>query len=149
MTEDHATGEPNIGLLCFIVYRAMEARVMEAVAAAGFDDVTAAQKRMFARIDPGGTKVTDLAERALITKQTAGFLVDQLERAGYVRRVPDPRDARARLVQIAERGAAAVAVARQAEAKTEAEWAAHLGDEATAQLRQALARLREITDPYR
>jgi len=149
MTEDHAVGEPNIGLLCFIAYRAIEARVLEAVAAAGFDDVTAAQGRVFARIDPEGTRITDLAERALITKQTAGFLVDQLERAGYVRRVPDPRDARARLVQIAERGAAAVAVARQAEATTEAEWTAHLGAEATAQLRQALARLRQVTDPYR
>jgi len=52
-------------------------------------------------------------------------------------------------VQIAERGAAAVALARQAEAKTEADWTAQLGEEATAQLRQALARLREITDPYR
>lgn len=87
--------------------------------------------------------------RALITKQTAGFLVDQLERAGYVRRVPDPRDARARLVQIAERGRAAVEVARQTEAKVEAEWTAHLGEEATTQLRHALARLRDITDPYR
>jgi DNA-binding MarR family transcriptional regulator len=77
--------------------------------------------------------------RALITKQTAGFLVDQLERAGYVRRVPDPRDARARLVQIAERGRAAV----------EAEWTAYLGEQATTQLRHALARLRDITDPYR
>jgi DNA-binding MarR family transcriptional regulator len=149
MTQDHAGGQPNIGLLCFIAYRAMEARVLEAVAAAGFDDVTAAQGRVFARIDPDGTRVTDLAERALITKQTAGFLVDQLERAGYVRRVPDPRDARARLVQIAERGRAAVEVARQAEAKVEAEWTAHLGQEAIAQLRQALAGLREITDPYR
>ena len=126
-----------------------QARVLEAAAAAGFDDLTAAQGRVFARIDPDGTRVTDLAERALITKQTAGFLVDQLERAGYVRRAPDPRDARARLVQIAERGRAAVEVARQAEAKVEAEWTAHLGQEATTQLRQALARLREITDPYR
>ena len=102
---------------------------------------------MFARIDPDGTRLTDLAERALITKQTAGFLVDQLERAD-VRRVPDPRDARARLVQIAERGRAAVKVARQTEANVEAEWTAHLGEEAAARLRHALARLREITDPY-
>ena len=94
-------------------------------------------------------QLTDLAERALITKQTAGFLVDQLERAGYVRRVPDPRDARARLVQIAKRGRAAVEVARQTEAKVEAEWTAHLGEEATTQLRHALVRLRDITDPYR
>jgi DNA-binding MarR family transcriptional regulator len=139
MTEDHVEDEPNIGLLCFIVYRAMEARVLADLAAAGFGDTTAAQGRVFARIDPDGTRLTDLAERALITKQTAGFLVDQLERAGYVRRVPDPRDARARLVQIAERGRAAV----------EAEWTAYLGEQATTQLRHALARLRDITDPYR
>ena len=100
MTEDHVRDEPNIGLLCFIVYRAMEARVLAGLAAAGFGDTTAAQGRVFARIDPDGTRLTDLAERALITKQTAGFLVDQLERAGYVRRVPDPRDARARLLKI-------------------------------------------------
>jgi DNA-binding MarR family transcriptional regulator len=149
MTEDHAGDGPNIGLLCFIVYRAMETRVLADLAAAGFGDTTAAQGRVFARIDPDGTRLTDLAERALITKQTAGFLVDQLERAGYVRRVPDPSDARARLVQIAERGRAAVEVARQTEAKVEAEWTAHLGEEATTQLRHALARLRDITDPYR
>lgn len=67
---------------------------------------------MFARIGPDGSRVTQLAEQAQITKQTAGFLVDQLERGGYVCRVPDPADARARLVRLAPRGQAAVAVAR-------------------------------------
>ena len=148
MAEDDP-GELNLALLCFVAYRAMETRVLQDLAAAGFGDITAAQGRIFARLDPGGTRITDLAERAQVTKQTAGFLVDQLERAGYVRRVPDPRDARARLVQIAERGRAAVEVARQTEAKVEAEWTAHLGEEATTQLRHALARLRDITDPYR
>src|ERR1700759_4617807 len=141
--------ELNLALLCFIAYRAMENRVLQDLAAAGFGDITAAQGRVFARIDPDGTRVTDLAERAQVTKQTAGFLVDQLERVGYVRRVPDPRDARARLVQIAERGQAATEVARRTEAAVEAEWTAHLGEEATTQLRHALARLRDITDPYR
>ena len=149
MTEDHAGDQPNIGLLCFIVYRAMEARVLADLTAAGFGDTTAAQGRVFARIDPDGTRVTDLAERAQVTKQTAGFLVDQLERTGYVRRVPDPRDARARLVQIAERGRAATEVARRTEAAVEAEWTHHLGRASAVQLRQALTRLREITDPYR
>ncbi len=93
--------------------------------------------------------MTQLAEQAQVTKQTAGFLVDQLERAGYVRRVLDPADARARLVQIAPRGQAAVAVARAAEAQVEAEWTRHLGSQAAAQLRRALTSLREITDPYR
>ncbi|MGY1707008.1 MarR family winged helix-turn-helix transcriptional regulator [Geodermatophilus sp. SYSU D00697] len=145
MTEDRQ----NLGLLCFYPHRAMEARILAALAAAGFDDLTAAQGRIAARIGVGGTRLTDLAEQALVTKQTAGHLVDQLERAGYVRRVPDPTDARARLVQMAERGERAVALARRVEAEVEAEWSAHLGEETTRRLREALTRLREITDPYR
>jgi DNA-binding MarR family transcriptional regulator len=139
----------NLGLLCFYPSRAMEARLFTALAAAGFDDMTPAQARIAARIGPHGTRLTDLAEQALITKQTAGHLVDQLERAGYVRRVPDPTDKRARLVQMAERGQEVVALARRIEHDVEAEWTAHLGQETAAQLRAALERLREITDPYR
>ncbi|MGY1593116.1 MarR family winged helix-turn-helix transcriptional regulator [Geodermatophilus sp. SYSU D00708] len=145
MTEDRQ----NLGLLCFYPYRAMEARILAALAAAGFDDITAAQGRVAARIGPNGTRLTDLAEQALVTKQTAGHLVDQLERAGYVRRVPDPTDARARLVQMAERGQRVVALARRVEAEVEAEWTAYLGEEVAEQLREALTRLREVTDPYR
>ncbi len=140
--------EPNIGLLCYIVARAMETRVIEAMTKAGYDDVTVAQGRLFARIGPNGNRITDLAEQARVTKQTAGFLVDQLERAGYVRRVPDPTDARARLVQIAPRGEEAVKIARVVEAEVEAEWTRRLGKQATGQLRRSLTRLREITDPY-
>ena len=139
----------NLGVLCFYPHRAMEARVLAALAEAGFDDLTSAQGRVAARIGRDGTRLTELAARALVTKQTAGHLVDQLERSGYVERVPDPSDARARLVRMAARGHAAVAVARQVEVDVEAEWTAHLGEEATAQLREALTRLREVTDPYR
>jgi DNA-binding MarR family transcriptional regulator len=146
---DPAGERQNLGLLCFYPHRALEARLLAALAAAGFDDITAAQGRIAARIGPAGTRLTALAGQALVTKQTASHLVDQLERAGYVRRVPDPTDARARLVQMAERGWEVVAVARRVEAEVEAEWTAHLGEETTAQLRAALERLREITDPYR
>jgi DNA-binding MarR family transcriptional regulator len=127
----------------------METRVFDALVAAGYDDLSVAQGRLFARIGPHGTRLTELAEAGRVTKQTAGFLVDQLEKAGYVRRVPDPADARARLVRITPRGAAAVAVARAAEQEVEAEWTRHLGRRETEQLRRALTSLREITDPYR
>jgi DNA-binding MarR family transcriptional regulator len=140
--------DQNLGLLCYYPARAMEARVVAAVAEAGFDDLTVAQGRVFARIGPHGTRVTDIAEQSGVTKQTAAFLVDQLERGGYVQRVPDPTDARARLVRIAPRGAAAVEVARATEAAVEAEWTAYLGPRATAQLRRALTRLRDVTDPF-
>lgn len=138
----------NLGLLLFIPYRWMEARVFDALAAAGFDDFTPAQARVFQRIAPGGSRLTTLAEQAQITKQSAGFLVDQLARAGYVERVPDPSDARARLIRIAPRGARAVPLAAAAVAEAEAAWTAHLGADRVARLREILTDLRDITDPY-
>ena len=149
-TDDQADqpDQINVGLLLFIPYRAMETRVFQALASAGFDDFTPAQARVMQRIGPTGTRLTELAEAAQVTKQTASFLVDQLERAGYVRRTPDPSDARARLVRVAERGLAARPIAERAVAEVEQEWLAHLGPRRWRQLRDALARLREITDPY-
>jgi DNA-binding MarR family transcriptional regulator len=143
-----AADDVNLGVLLFVAYRAMEQQVFDALAAAGYDDLTVAQSRVFQRIAPGGSRVTALAEQAQITKQSAGFLVDQLERAGYVERVPDPSDARARLVRVAARGASAIPVAAAVVADVEAQWASHLGPRTMDQLRNALTRLREITDPY-
>ncbi len=141
--------ELNLGLLCFIASRAAESHVLNALAAAGFDDMTPSQGRIAARVGPNGTRIGDLAEQALVTKQTATATVDRLERAGYVRRVPDPTDARARLVVIAERGLEAIRIARVAEAEIQAEWVRHLGVPAARQLRTALEQIREIADPYR
>ncbi len=141
--------ELNTGLLLYIPYRAMENKVFAAVAAAGFDDMTVARGRVFQRIGRAGTRLTDLAEQAQVTKQAAGALVDELERAGYVTRTPDPTDNRARLVCIAERGTAAIEVASNVLAEVEAEWTRHLGVGQMAQLRRSLMKLREITDPYR
>ncbi|WP_377324479.1 MarR family winged helix-turn-helix transcriptional regulator [Pimelobacter simplex] len=140
---------PHPGLLMFIGARYVEQRVAEAVAAAGYDDLTPAMARVAARLAEDGSRVTDLAAQARITKQSASVLVDQLERAAYVVRVPDPGDARARLVVLAPRGRAVQRVARREEAAIEREWAAHLGAERMAALQDALTALREITDPYR
>ncbi|WP_432765772.1 MarR family winged helix-turn-helix transcriptional regulator [Nocardia cyriacigeorgica] len=146
---ERSADEPPLGLLLFLPYRSMENRVFAALAEAGYADITLAQARIVQRIGPDGTRLTDLAEQAQVTKQTAGFLVDQLERAGYVERVPDPTDGRARLVRLSVRGQRATAVANTVAAEVEDEWARHLGPRATVQLRRALTRLREITDPYR
>jgi DNA-binding MarR family transcriptional regulator len=139
----------NLGLLLFLPYREMETRVFAGLAAAGFGDLTPAQARVFQRIAPAGSRLTDLAAQAGITKQSAGFLVDQLERSGYVDRIPDPEDGRARLVRISERGARSVEASRHIVAQVEAEWTAHLGVTRMARLRAILTDLREITDPWR
>ncbi len=138
---------PSLGVLLFIPYRHLEQRILQAVNGAGYP-ITLAQARMAQRIDDAGSRLTRLAEAAQVTKPTAGYLVDQLEKDGYVRRVPDPADARARLVQFTERGREVIAVARGVQAGIEADWRTHLGDDRTEALVQALTELRSITDPY-
>jgi DNA-binding MarR family transcriptional regulator len=139
--------QPHVAVLFFVAQRAVEQRVFAALRDAGHE-ITLAQGRLCARVGEDGTRLTELAESAQVTKQTAGFLVDQLERAGYVERVPDPTDARARLVRLAARGRDAQEVARKVEAEVAAEWTRHLGARDMARLEETMARLREITDPY-
>lgn len=139
----------NVGLLMLIPYRAMETRVFQGLSAAGFDDITPAQARVLQRVGPHGTRLTELAEAAQVTKQTASFLVDQLERTGYVHRTLDRTDARARLIHLADKALAARPVAEAIVATVESEWRAYLGERRWGQLRDALTRLRELTDPYR
>src|ERR1700723_2469444 len=94
----------DLGVSLLIPYRYTEDRVFRALQDAGFDDWTLAQCRLFQRIAPDGSRLTDLADQAQMSKQSAGVMVDQLERLGYVRRVPDPADGRARVIVIEQRG---------------------------------------------
>ena len=92
--------------------------------------------------------LTQLADAAQITKPTAGYLVDQLEKDGYVERVADPRDARARLIRFTAKGRAVIAVARVVQDGIEQEWREHLGEPRSRALVEALVDLRSLTDPY-
>jgi DNA-binding MarR family transcriptional regulator len=140
--------QPNVGVLMYVAARSLEARAYDAVVAAGAHDVTPTQARLMAQIDPDGTRVVTLAARARITKQSAAFLVDQLEQAGYVERVADPRDGRAKLVRLTPH-ARAVGDAADAEvARALAEWEEHLGPMRMRRLEETMAMLREITDPW-
>jgi DNA-binding MarR family transcriptional regulator len=138
---------PNLGVLLFVSYRALEKRAYDAAVAAGAADLTIAQARILQRVGPHGTRVSDLAEQALVTKQTAGYLVEQLERAGYVERVPDPSDGRARLVRLSTRAERLVPAADAEVRRVLSEWEAHVGPDAMRRLDETLARLWQITDP--
>ena len=138
----------DVATLMFIAYRAMDERVIAAMREAGFD-VTVAQARIAQRIAEDGSRLTDLAEQAQVTKQTASLLVAALEREGLVERVPDPADGRARLIRFTQKGKAASRRAREVVMDVEQKWNDHLGPELATCLRQALTKLRDIADPYR
>ncbi|MDI5973480.1 MarR family winged helix-turn-helix transcriptional regulator [Streptomyces sp. SL13] len=144
MGDDRRVG-PGVAL--FMPYRYAEGRMFRALREAGFDDWTLAQCRVFQRVAPDGLRLTDLCDRAQMTKQNAGALVDQLECLGYLCRVPDPRDGRARLIVIEERGRRAVEVAAVTLEEILAEWETYLGTRNFTLLHQILEQLREITDP--
>ncbi|KRE94023.1 hypothetical protein ASG76_11490 [Nocardioides sp. Soil774] len=132
----------------YVASRSLEARAYDAVVAAGATDLTPTQARLIAQIDPDGTRVVTLAARARTTKQSATSIVDQLERAGYVERVPDPADGRAKLVRLTDH-AREVGVAAQVEVdRALGEWEAHLGADRMRDLEDTMRRLREITDPW-
>ncbi|MFI7528115.1 MarR family winged helix-turn-helix transcriptional regulator [Nocardia salmonicida] len=140
--------ELNLGVLLFVPYREMERRVFAALGAAGHAELTPAKARLVARIGPTGTRLTDLAAQAQVTKQTASALADQLVRAGYLERVPDPSDGRARLLRLTPTGRAAADLANRTAEEVQTEWISHLGKRAAADLRKTLTALREVTDPY-
>lgn len=137
----------DLATLMFVSYRAMDERVQRAMREAGYD-VTVAQSRLAQRIADDGSRLTELADRAQVTKQTASVLVTALERQGLVERVPDPADGRAQLIRLSAHGREAAAHAMQVVIGVEREWAEHLGVELAGQLREGLLKLREVTDPY-
>jgi DNA-binding MarR family transcriptional regulator len=120
--------------------------IHQGLVARGFEDLHPAHLVVFQNIEAEGSRATELAARAQITKQSMGYLVDYLEAHGYVRRVPDAVDGRAKLVQMTERGWEVMDAAFASVDELEATWAAELGKERFDQLRDALSALFEIVE---
>jgi DNA-binding MarR family transcriptional regulator len=71
---------------------------------AGFPEVRLAHGAVFRHMSRDGSRITVLAQRARMTKQSMAELVGYLADNGYVALVPDPTDGRAKLVRLTERG---------------------------------------------
>ena len=78
----HERRRRMIGALLRIPFQAINARLEAELAAAGFADLRPAHFSVFQHLPADGARVTDLAERAQITKQSMGYLVDHLEERG-------------------------------------------------------------------
>jgi DNA-binding MarR family transcriptional regulator len=131
----------NLGILMREPVRAGNALVHQRLVERGHEHVRPPHGNVFQFLDDNGTRVSVLAERAQITKQSMAELVAHLERHGYVERVPDPSDRRAKLVRATRRGNQVYAIAREVVAELEQQWTRRIGKARMRELRETLEQL--------
>ena len=139
---------PNIGILVRALYQQVVDRVSAGMADAGFEDIRPAHTAVFQHIEADGSRLTDLAERAQITKQSMGYLVDSLEQRGYLERRPDHTDRRVALICLTDRGWGQIRAALSIIAAIEHGWAGRIGKRRMQQLRDVLTELAATPDRH-
>jgi DNA-binding MarR family transcriptional regulator len=102
-----AAKQRNLGNLLLRSARLFDALAFERWSA-GHPSIRRAHLQLMPHLDLEGTRITELARRAEISKQAVGQLVTDMEEGGYVERVPDPSDQRAKIVVLTKRGRDAV-----------------------------------------
>jgi DNA-binding MarR family transcriptional regulator len=135
---------PNIAELLHGPFQILVDELHEGLAEAGYPDIRPAHGNVFGHIREEGSRLTELAERAQLTKQTMGYLVDYLEGRGYVERGPDPDDKRAKIVRLTDEGREAVRTALKIIGRIEARWAELVGEDRMEQLRELLEELNAL-----
>lgn len=141
-TERHRT----FGALLRLTHDALQREVHGALAARGFPEIRPAHSAVFRHIAPAGSRLTALAERAGMTKQSMAYLVDGLEAAGHLRSGPDPADGRARIVRLTAKGERVLAALLDLGAEAEARVAERIGRRRAVKLRRALEEWAEQID---
>jgi DNA-binding MarR family transcriptional regulator len=104
----------------------------------GFDRIRPGHGCVFRFVASEGSHLTELAERSGFTKQAVGEVASDLERLGYVERMPDPGDRRAKIIRLTERGAQAQAAALRIFSDIERRWGERYGEERVALLRETV-----------
>ena len=128
----------NTAVLLREAFLALNDLVIVRLAERGHAAVRPAHAAVFQYLDDTGTTVSTLAARAQMTKQAMAELVAHLERHGYVVRVPDPADRRAKLVQPTATGREVVAIAQELVPEIEEQIDATLGADRARELRRDL-----------
>jgi DNA-binding MarR family transcriptional regulator len=131
----------TLGGLMRRVEETVRTRVYARMAEAGFPDIRPAHSSLLRNLAEHGSRVSELAERAQITKQSMGYLADSLAAAGYVTLEVDPTDRRAKQVRLTEKGRAASEALVRLSAEIEQEFAGLIGQAEMALLRRLLEQL--------
>lgn len=114
----------------------------------GFPRFRASHMNVLRHVDVGGTRITEIADRARLSKQAVGQLLTTCEAEKLVRTVPDPDDRRAKLVRFTPLGRAVIDVERGVMKRIDAEMARLLGPRGVAELRRSLALLGDWKGPF-
>ncbi len=128
----------TLGALLRKSYDALQIKVYSDLSARGFSDIRPAHSSVFRYIRPKGSRVSDLAEQAEITKQSMAYLASNLEDLGYVTITPDPTDARAKLVVLTQKGHEVWEALVALSAEAEAGYARWIGADRVRHLREIL-----------
>lgn len=121
---------------------ALNALVITPLVESGYNDIRPAHAAVFQYLDDTGTTVSTLAGRAQMTKQGMAELVAHLEQRGYLVRVPDPTDRRAKLVLPTDQGLKVFRLAQTMVPEVHQRITDLLGGERMASLRQDLEAIR-------
>ena len=138
MANTYPDQQRTLGSLLRLPYQELQDAVYGALASHGFADLRTAHSAVFRHLDPDGTRLTTLAERAGMTKQSMAYLVEALASAGYLSTGPDPHDGRAKRVLLTHRGHKAVATLIALSAEFEQRLAERLGAGKMTRLRALL-----------
>jgi DNA-binding MarR family transcriptional regulator len=138
---------PLHGLL-EVAYEALIAEFLEEMKEGEFSDIRLVHGCVFRYMGEGGLRLTEIAERGNMTKQSAGEVVDDLVARGYVERIPDPDDRRAKIVRLTERGEAAQANGFRLLDEIEKRWGERYGAERIAGLRATLEEIAAVEAPF-
>ena len=128
----------NLGHLLFSATGASIGDKLRIVRAAGFLEITDAYLQLFESLETGGARLTALATRAGLTKQSMIEIVDRAEGAGMVERRPDPVDRRAKVVHLTKAGHDLRALAEHGLAEAENNFARAVGPAAMPMIRGVL-----------
>ncbi|ATN35947.1 MarR family transcriptional regulator [Rhizobium sp. ACO-34A] len=130
----------NIGRLLNNAVRRFEARVLAVMSETGHSETRIAHVNLTRNLDIGGTRLTELARRAEMSKQAMGELVEQCAQMGLVERSDDPSDRRARLVTFTPAGIVWLEAFRDAVDLAENEMREELGEDLMDAILEGLSR---------
>ena len=121
--------------------RAVAGEVVRRMEAAGYPEIRPSHSPVFGALPPEGARLTQMAERAQMTKQAMGELIDDLVGLGLVTRVPDPDDKRAKIVRFTAKGLRAAETGRRLYEDIERDLARRLGRAEMKLVREALVEI--------